>query len=95
MKKTIAVGMASMALVLTMGVSFASAGDSMNPTANGATVFSQVPDRNNAAMTADSIPASNGITYFGSPVAAPASAQADTAAERQSYNGVTVFDNRS
>lgn len=96
MKKTIAVGMSAMSLVLTMGVSFASAGDSMNPQANGATVFIPVLDRTNAAMTADSMPAYNGITYFGSPVvASPESTEADTRAERQSYNGITVFDNQS
>jgi hypothetical protein len=100
MKKTIAVGMAATALVLTMGVSFASAGDSMNPPANGVTVFSPVPDRSIAKVTADSTPAYNGITDFGSPAVAPASKsadreQADTRGEKQSYNGITVFDNKS
>lgn len=102
MKKTMAVGMAAMALVLTMGVSFASAGDSLNPPANGVTVFSPIPDRNIAGtVAADSTLTYNGVTDFGSPAAAPASKsaarepQADTKAEKQSYNGITVFDNKS
>ena len=97
MKKRI-IGIAVIELVLTMGLSYAFAGDASTPPDNGITVFSSVPAADDAAtVTAQGRQLYNGITVFGSSPEAARKASARAAgvsirADREPYNGITVFD---
>jgi hypothetical protein len=95
MKKTI-VSLAAIMFVLTMGLSFASAGDASTPPYNGITVFSTAPAANNAeTVKAENKQLYNGITSFGtSPASASKAASSEAGAgsqAKQLHNGITSF----
>jgi hypothetical protein len=98
MKKT-TIGLAATALVLTMGISSAFAGDAWSPPDNGVTVFTPVPERNTSGTAAmDAGQPYNGVTVFETPPArtmkSTVSERAGIRVEKEPYNGVTIFNER-